>query len=101
MEQIKVWLEVAVFAVEVFAVGIALLGILYAAWDARRGGKRYDRFKTNVARAVLLTLELLIVADIVDTIVIEPTFDRLIGLALLTAIRFGISWEVNRELREE
>ena len=69
--------------------------------DARRSGKRYERFKNNVARAVLLTLELLIVADIVDTIVIEPTFDRLIGLALLTAIRFGISWEVNRELREE
>ena len=100
MEQVKAWLEVAVFAVEVFAVGIALLGIVYAAWEARHRGERYKRFKNNVARSVLLALELLIVADIVDTIVIEPTLDRLVGLALLTAIRFGISWEVSRELKD-
>lgn len=55
--------------------------------------------KIELGRYILLGLELLIVADIIDSI-INPTWEDILVLASIVAIRTVISFFLNREIKE-
>ena len=52
----------------------------------------YGRYKVRLGRGLLLWLEILIAADVIRTIALEPTPSNASILALLVVIRIFLSW---------
>ena len=49
-------------------------------------------FKQAFSRGVLLGLDLLIAADIIRTVTLEPTLENVAALGLLVVVRTFLSW---------
>ena len=92
--------------VEIVGVVVLLLGALLAAAAFSRRLARHATFqdayhglRADLGRAILLGLELLVIADIIGTVAIEPTLQNLGVLAVIVAIRtllsFALELEVN------
>jgi uncharacterized membrane protein len=100
-------------ALVAIAHGLELAGVAAilggVAWAAVQGLRRllaegptervYVAMRTDLGRGILLGLELLIAADIIGTVVIEPTLANLGVLAGIVAIRTFLSFALEAELR--
>jgi len=97
MERVVQGFEVA--GVAILVVG-SLLAFGSAAFGLRGGGGRvaYQRARQGVGRAILLGLEVLIIADIVLTITVDRTFDSAITLGLIVVVRTFLSFSLEIEL---
>lgn len=91
--------------VDLAGVAVMVLGMIAATWyflnNRRRGAdpaETYQNYRHGIGRAILLGLEILIVADIIRTIAIEPTFSSLGILAIIIVIRTFLSWALELEL---
>jgi uncharacterized membrane protein len=90
--------------VEVIGIGVILLGavasaVLYLRSLARDGaGPAYKALRSNLGRSILLGLELLVAADIINTVAIEPTLDSLAVLAGIVIIRTFLSFALEVEI---
>jgi len=97
-EQILEYLEYAGHGLSLFAVAVILVGFAVAAgryaWQFRNRGPEQDfqQFKIQLGRALTLGLEILVLADVIETITTEPSFLSLSVLAFLVVIRTIISW---------
>ncbi len=58
----------------------------------------YEALRRNLGRAILLGLEVLIVADIVRTIVVDPTFESVTVLGAIVVIRILLSFSLEVEI---
>jgi uncharacterized membrane protein len=98
------WMELVVHAFEVAGVGILAVGSLVALYGAARAmyrGERrtaYGQARRNVGRAILLGLEVLIIADIVQTITIDPTLETTLSLGVIVLVRTFLSFSLEVEL---
>ena len=98
------WMELVVQAFEVAGVGLLAVGSLAALLGAARAlarGERvsvYEQARHDVGRAILLGLEVLIIADIVQTITIDPTLESALTLALIVLVRTFLSFSLEVEL---
>ena len=98
------WMEHVVHGFEVAGVAILAVGslaaLLGAAWALARGERHeaYEHARQNVGRAVMLGLEILIIADIVLTITIDPTLESALSLALIVLVRTFLSFSLEIEL---
>ncbi len=61
-------------------------------------GQSFHSYRGNLGRAVLLALEFLVAADIVGTVVVDPTFANVGVLALIIAIRTFLSLALEVEI---
>ncbi len=79
---------IIVIAIGVVAavVGAVIVGVR-ADWDSA-----FDRFRRSMARGLLIGLDLLIAADIIKTVTLEPTLENISALGLLVVIRTFLSW---------
>ncbi len=55
-------------------------------------------FRSNLGRSILLGLEFLVAADIINTVAIEPTLDSLAVLAGIVLIRTFLSFSLEGEI---
>jgi uncharacterized membrane protein len=97
------WMELVVHGFEVLGVVILAIGSVVALVNASlpllRGGRfAYQRARQGIGRAVLLGLEVLIIADIVETITIEPTTESALVLATIVLVRTFLSFSLEIEL---
>jgi uncharacterized membrane protein len=100
--------EVMSDAVKVFELaGVAILvvgSVLAFAGYGRellRGTERLVAFKDlrdSLGRAILLGLEVLVIADIVRTIVVEPTLQSALGLGVIVVVRVLLSFAIDVEV---
>jgi uncharacterized membrane protein len=97
--------EAAVRVVEVVGAAIMVFGGLAALVagipQAIRPATRhsaYERMRRNLGRAILLGLEVLIVADIIRTIVVEPTVESVLVLGAIVIIRVLLSFSLEVEM---
>ena len=97
MERVVRGFEVA--GVAILVVG-SLVAFVSAALELGRGGGRaaYQRARQGVGRAILLGLEVLIIADIVLTITVDRTFDSALTLGLIVLVRTFLSFSLEIEL---
>jgi uncharacterized membrane protein len=58
----------------------------------------YERLRQNLAKAILLGLELLIIGDIVRTIIVDPTLESVAVLGLIVLIRIVLSFSLEVEV---
>jgi uncharacterized membrane protein len=97
-------MELVVHGFEVAGVAVLVLGalgaFLRAAWTARTTGpaRAYELARRSVGRAILLGLELLIIADIVLTITVDPTLESALALGLIVLVRTFLSFSLEVEL---
>jgi uncharacterized membrane protein len=101
--EIREFVELAGHAAEIAGVALIVGGIVVAsvrcAVSPPRGGvSRYRRYRQDLGRAILLGLEVLIAADIVQTVTLTPTMDSVLALAMIVAIRTFLSWSLALEL---
>ena len=101
------WVQYAATAIEILAVAIIVLVILFATLSyslqimARQADTAtYTDFRHRVGRALLLGLEILVAADIIRTVVLEPTLNNVLVLGLLVLIRTFLSWSLVLEIEE-
>src|SRR5512147_524762 len=99
------FVSAAARVVEFVGVGVLLLGALLAALVflarlARRATFQdaYHALRADLGRAILLGLELLVIADIIGTVAIEPTLQNLGVLAVIVAIRTLLSFALELEV---
>lgn len=102
------WLVAIAHGLELAGVAAILGGV---AWAAVQGLRRlaaegpttalYASVRLDLGRGILLGLELLIAADIIGTVVVEPTLANLGVLAGIVTIRTFLSFALEAELRGE
>ena len=80
----------------VIVVG-ALVAALNFATD-RRAPDAYGRLRATLGRAILPGPELLVAADIIDTVAIEPSLDSVVVLAGIILIRTFLSLSLEVEI---
>jgi uncharacterized membrane protein len=76
----------------------ALAGFVRFAIARRRTENAYEQLRQNVGRAILLGLEVLIIADIIRTIIVEPTFESVTVLGVIVVIRILLSFSLEVEI---
>jgi len=98
-------IEVAALLIELLAVGIIVLAtaaatIVYVRklLTHKAGLTGYEQYKVRLGRALLLGLEILVAADIVRTVALEPSLTNVGILALLVLIRTFLSWSLVIEI---
>ena len=64
----------------------------------RRGAGSYDALRRNLGRCILLGLEVLIVADIVRTIIVDPTYESVVVLGVIVVVRILLSFSLEVEM---
>lgn len=89
-------------------IGLELAALMVIAggfaWSAVRLGARrcaegrYASFRRELGRSTLIALELLVAADIVRSLVLEPSLPNIAVLAALVAIRTFLSFSIDVEL---
>jgi uncharacterized membrane protein len=93
--------EVIDFAgVAIIALG-ALIGVIFCIQDLlrqERAVNAYKHLRTFLGRSLLLGLEFLVAGDIIKTVAIEPTFDSVIVLAIIVAVRTVLSLSIDVEI---
>jgi uncharacterized membrane protein len=95
----------AVKAFEVLGVLILIVGGLLALVGciielARGGvpGRVFDDVRARLGRAILLGLEILVIADIIRTIVVSPTLSSALSLGLIVVVRIALSFAIDVEV---
>lgn len=85
--------------VAVIAAGV-LFGTAPALLAARRRGDRetYERIRRTIGRSTLLGLEILVAADIVETVAVLPTLAGIALLGAVVAVRTLLSLSLQVEL---
>ena len=61
-------------------------------------GANYLEYKHTLGRALLLGLEILVAADVIRTVALEPTWDNVASLGLLVVVRTFLSWSLVVEI---
>jgi uncharacterized membrane protein len=95
------FVELAGTAAELAGVALIAGGLLLATARtvlATHGVSRYQRWRQDLGRAILVGLEVLVAADIVRTVAFTPTLDNVFVLAVIVAIRTFLSWSLALEL---
>jgi uncharacterized membrane protein len=78
--------------------GLVLATIRYTLARKIESVLRYQRYRHDLGRAILLGLEVLVAADIIRTVAFTPTMDSVIVLGIIVAIRTFLSWSLALEL---
>lgn len=91
--------------VDAAGVGLMVAGILVASATAAAAVLRgeweaavYRRYRRRIGRAILLGLEILIAADIIRTVAVDPSFESAGVLAAIVLIRTFLSFALELEL---
>lgn len=90
--------------VEIVGIAIIVVGAVAALLIFLKGLAGQDReqavgeFRSSLGRSILLGLEFLVAADIINTVAIEPTLDSLAVLAGIVLIRTFLSFSLEVEI---
>ena len=91
--------------VEAFGAGIILVGgfgafLIFLVRVSHPEGRpgSYEELRRNLGRSILLGLEVLIVADLVRTIIVDPTYESVVVLGVIVVIRILLSFSLEVEM---
>ena len=87
---------------EAVGVGVIMAGALLAAVTGLREYRDLSRFFADVrrdfGRPLILGLEILVAADIIMTITVEPSLESVAVLGILVAVRIALSFSLDIEV---
>lgn len=99
------WVELTIYGIELLAIAIIAIAIvvgtiryLYRLFSRLPKANLFFQYRNRLARAIILSLEVLIAADVVRTVVLEPTIQSIAFLGLLIVVRTFLSWSLLVEI---
>jgi uncharacterized membrane protein len=105
---IKHTIELIVSAFELAGVTVLVAGSLIAfvrfimsLIRFRDGPTAYRHLRLYLGRSIVVGLEILIAADIIRSVVIDPTFTSVGVLGLIVLVRTFLSWSLEVEINGE
>lgn len=109
MDNLIPFFDLFILALNIFSIFVLIWGVIMAGIDFLKS-ERADRNRIMMARQnnfiksflgsyILLSLEILIAADIIESI-IKPTFQDILKLAILVVIRTVISYFLHKEIED-
>lgn len=99
VEIVALSIEILAVTIIVIAVFVGLAGYIQHAFSSRAFvDERFTAYRMVLARALLLGLELLVAADIVKTVVLDPSLESVAVLGLLVLIRIFLGWSLIVEM---
>lgn len=105
LDQFRTFMEIIAHLLEVMGVFAILIGVIFGLLEGARNLIRndpdlsvFDLFRARLARSILIGVEFLIAADIVGTVIVEPSLDNLGGLVLIVLIRAFLSFTLEVEI---
>ncbi len=104
MEHIKYYINFIADIVEAIGVGTIFIGILFSFSSFLVSKKddikhSYVKLRQTLGKSILLGLEILIAADIMATVVTDPTIKSVSVLAVIVVIRTVMSLSLEVELQ--
>lgn len=91
------WIEIVAITVIAIAVVVGFISGLRAALsEGSTAG--IQAIKHQIGRGLLLGLDLLIAADIIRTVTLEPTLENVTALGVLVIVRTLLAWSIVVEL---
>ena len=91
--------------IEAAGIGVLVIGLLVATWRFVERTRRrlpfqetYERYRADLGRAILLGLEFLVAADIIATVVVDPTLESVAVLAVIVLVRTFLSFSLEAEI---
>ena len=91
-------------AFEAAGVAVLIVGLLAAFGRAARDLLRdqradtYERLRSFVGRTILLGLEILVAADLIRTVAVDPSLENVACLRLIVLIRTFLSFSLDIEI---
>lgn len=89
------WIAVAVLIV---AFALALLGVVRDLLEGTPGETTYRRGRAILGRGILVGLEVLVAADLIRTVAVEPTLENAGVLGIIVLIRTVLSFSLDVEI---
>ena len=104
---VTIWVENVAIGIELLAIAI-IVGVIVSSTlvysfriiSRRSDADTYAEYRHQVARALLLGLEILVAADVIRTVALEPTLNNVLILGLLVVIRTFLGWSLVVEIEE-
>lgn len=79
-------------------IAIALLRFIFPGLQPAKQKTTYRQLRQDLGKVILLGLEILVAADIIATVVTEPTLEKVLTLGLIVLIRTLLSLSLQVEL---
>jgi len=103
MEQSRHWIEIASLSVQIVAVAIMVSFIVIGTvrWllhSLQKIEGAYERYRIVLGKTLLVGLELLVAADIIDTVAFALTVTNLALLGGLVLVRTALGWTLTVEV---
>lgn len=77
---------------------VALVTAVRSTLHRNEGQQIFEMFRTQLAKSILIGVEFLIAADIIGTVIVEPSMDSLGVLAVIVLIRTFLSFSLEVEI---
>jgi uncharacterized membrane protein len=98
-------IQIAEVFLEVAGTAVILFGIIHATvlstwrWYVHKADEALFRnYRTRLGRSILLGLEFLVAADIINSVTVKPTFESVGVLLVIVAIRTFLSFTLEVEM---
>lgn len=98
IEVLSLLIELLAVAIIVVSIGVATAFFLLRLRPQRSFADAYSEYKARLGRGLLLGLEILVAADVIRTVALEPNFQNVAVLALLVVVRTFLSWSLVVEI---
>lgn len=103
MDDLKLYIDYIAWGIEAAGVLIIVIGTLLALIKfifavQHDKGRSYRLLRQELGKGILLGLEILVAADIIATVVTEPTMDRVLALGVIVLIRTFLSLSIEMEI---
>jgi uncharacterized membrane protein len=103
---VRAAIEWAALGIEVVAVAVIVAAVVmvvvssgtYRYLFGRNATAANKSYKHQLGRPLLLALDLLVAADVVKTVALEPTLTNIAALGLLVLVRTFLSWSLVLEI---
>jgi len=98
MEHVATFFEVLGAAILVLCLFLSVTLSVRVWWRVRQGRVAYQTLRETFGGVLLLGLEILVAADLVRTVAVEPTVQNVAVLGLIVLIRTVLSFSLEIEI---
>ena len=99
IKTISLWIEYLAVAIIVGMVSYSTVRFFIFLFTKRNVySANYRDYRHTLGAALLLGLEILVAADVIRTVALEPTWDNIASLGLLVVVRTILSWTLVVEI---
>ncbi|MGI9292016.1 MAG: DUF1622 domain-containing protein [Gammaproteobacteria bacterium] len=90
------------YAIEAVGVVIVTVGFIIATWRVlsgrTAGAERFENYRRELGRSMLLGLEFLVAGDIIRTVIVDHSMESILALSMIVLIRTVLVFTIHLEV---